>query len=88
MTSEELNDTSFVNNDELEFLEEDLHDEWIRSGPSTLVREMLILIDETKQNTGIVLSQEAAMMACVESKRNYELQIIRKTLTNSIDRGV
>ncbi len=42
MTSEELNDTSFVNNDEPEFLEEDLHDEWIRSGPSTLVREMLI----------------------------------------------
>jgi hypothetical protein len=56
------------------------HDEWIDSGPSTLVSEMISLIEETKQHKGLVLSQEAAMMACVESKRNAELLKIRYAL--------
>jgi chitinase len=55
------------------------HDEWVRSGPSTLVSEMERLITESGMD-GLVLSQEAAMMACVESKRNAELQKIRKAL--------
>ena len=78
----ELSYESFVKkyNDEPELLE-CVHDDWIGSGPSTLVSEMLALIHETKQDKDIVLSQEAAMMACVESKRNHELQMIRKNLT-------
>ena len=77
----ELSYESFVKkyNDEPELLE-CVHDDWIGSGPSTLVSEMLALIHETKQDKDIVLSQEAAMMACVESKRNHELQMIRKAL--------
>ena len=46
---------------------------------------MLALIHETKQDKDIVLSQEAAMMACVESKRNHELQMIRKALYEIVD---
>ena len=77
----ELSYESFVKkyNDEPELLE-CVHDDWIGSGPSTLVSEMLALIHETKQDKDIVLSQEAVMMACVESKRNHELQMIRKAL--------
>ena len=71
-------------NDEPEILE-CVHDDWIGSGPSTLVSEMLALIHETKQDKDIVLSQEAAMMACVESKRNHELQMIRKALYEIVD---
>jgi hypothetical protein len=89
MMSEDLHELSyesFVNkyNDEPELLE-CVHDDWIGSGPSTLVSEMLALIHETKQDKDIVLSQEAAMMACVESKRNHELQMIRKALYEIVD---
>ncbi len=82
----ELSYESFVKkyNDEPELLE-CVHDDWIGSGPSTLVSEMLTLIHETKQDKDIVLSQEAAMMACVESKRNHELQMIRKALYEIVD---
>ena len=82
----ELSYESFVKkyNDEPELLE-CVHDDWIGSGPSTLVSEMLVLIHETKQDKDIVLSQEAAMMACVESKRNHELQMIRKALCEIVD---
>ena len=62
-----------------------LHDEWIDSGPSTLVSEMISLIEETKRHKGLVLSQEAAMMACVESKRNAELLKIRYALKDIND---
>jgi hypothetical protein len=41
---------------------------------------MISLIEEAKQHKGLVLSQEAAMMACVESKRNAELLKIRHAL--------
>ena len=61
------------------------HDEWIDSGPSTLVSEMISLIEETKRHKGLVLSQEAAMMACVESKRNAELLRIRYALKDIND---
>ena len=82
----ELSYESFVKkyNDEPELLE-CVHDDWIGSGPSTLVSEMLVLIHETKEDKDIVLSQEAAMMACVESKRNHELQMIRKALYEIVD---
>ena len=82
----ELSYESFVKkyNDEPELLE-CVHDDWIGSGQSTLVSEMLALIHETKQDKDIVLSQEAAMMACVESKRNHELQMIRKALYEILD---
>ena len=56
------------------------HDDWIISGPSTLVSEMISLIEETKCDKGFVLSQEAAMIACVESKRNAELRDIHLAL--------
>jgi hypothetical protein len=59
---------------------EERHSNWIKSGPSTLVSEMVGLIEETKRDKGFVLSQEAAMMACVESKRNDALEEIRKSL--------
>ena len=59
---------------------EERHSNWIKSGPSTLVSEMIGLIEETKRDKGFVLSQEAAMMACVESKRNDALEEIRKSL--------
>lgn len=61
------------------------HDDWIDSGPSTLVSEMILLIEEAKQHKGLVLSQEAAMMACVESKRNAELLKIRHALKDIND---
>ena len=61
------------------------NDDWIDSGPSTLVSEMILLIEEAKQNKGLVLSQEAAMMACVESKRNAELLKIRHALKDIND---
>ena len=61
------------------------HDEWIDSGPSTLVSEMISLIEETKRHKGLVLSHEAAMMACVESKRNAELLRIRYALKDIND---
>lgn len=66
-------------------LSRQLHDEWIDSGPSTLVSEMILLIEETKRHDGLVLSQEAAMMACVESKRNSELLKIRYALKDIND---
>ena len=89
MMSEDLHELSYESfvkkyNDEPELLE-CVHDDWIGSGPSTLVSEMLALIHETKQDKDIVLSQEAAMMACVESKRNHELQMIRKALFEIVD---
>ena len=61
------------------------HDDWIDAGPSTLVSEMILLIEEAKQHKGLVLSQEAAMMACVESKRNAELLKIRYALKDIND---
>ena len=57
-----------------------VHDDWIRSGPSTLASEMIGLIEETKRDKSFVLSQEAAMMACVESKRKDVLIAINETL--------
>ena len=60
---------------------EERHSNWIKSGPSTLVREMVGLINETNHNYDIVLSQEAAMMACVESKRNDVLKEISESLS-------
>lgn len=56
------------------------YDDWIISGPSTLVSEMISLIEETKRDKGFVLSQEAAMLACVDSKRNAELRDIHLAL--------
>jgi hypothetical protein len=50
-----------------------------------LVSEMILLIEETKRHDGLVLSQEAAMMACVESKRNSELLKIRYALKDIND---
>ena len=52
----ELSYESFVKKyiDEPELLE-CVHDDWIGSGPSTLVSEMLALIHETKQDKDIVL---------------------------------
>ena len=61
------------------------NDDWIDSGQSTLVSEMILLIEEAKQHKGLVLSQEAAMMACVESKRNAELLKIRYALKDIND---
>ena len=61
------------------------NDDWIDSGPSTLVSEMIFLIEEAKQHKGLVLSQEAAMMASVESKRNAELLKIRHALKDIND---
>jgi hypothetical protein len=46
---------------------------------------MISLIEEAKQHKGLVLSQEAAMMACVESKRNAELLKIRYALKDIND---
>lgn len=66
---------------EKEMLEE-RHSDWIKSGPSTLVSEMVLLINEAKDRHDMVLSQEAAMMACVGSKRNEALEEIRKSLMN------
>tara|TARA_R110002020_G_scaffold366705_1_gene578710 strand:- start:783 stop:1049 length:267 start_codon:yes stop_codon:yes gene_type:complete len=56
------------------------HEDWVNSGPSTLVSEMISLIEETKRDKGFVLSQEAAMLACVDSKRNAELRDIHLAL--------
>tara|TARA_R100001129_G_scaffold128716_1_gene90716 strand:- start:654 stop:920 length:267 start_codon:yes stop_codon:yes gene_type:complete len=61
------------------------YDDWIISGPSTLVSEMISLIEETQRDKGFVLSQEAAMMACVESKRNAELRDIHLALDTIVE---
>ena len=61
------------------------YDDWIISGPSTLVSEMISLIEETQRDKGFVLSQEAAMMACVESKRNAELRDIHAALDTIVE---
>ncbi len=49
-------------------------DQWVTYGPRGLVDEAKKLASVS----GIDLS--VAMTACVESKRNYELQMIRKAL--------
>ena len=56
------------------YAEED-QDQWVTYGPRGLVDEAKGLASAS----GIDLS--VAMTACVESKRNYELQMIRKKLT-------
>ena len=61
------------------------YDDWIISGPCTLVSEMISLIEETQRDKGFVLSQEAAMMACVESKRNAELRDIHLALDTIVE---
>ena len=61
------------------------YDDWIISGPSTLVSEMISLIEETQRDKGFVLSQEAAMMACVEAKRNAELRDIHLALDTIVE---
>ena len=55
------------------YAEED-QDQWVTYGPRGLVEEAKVLASAS----GIDLS--VAMTACVESKRNYELQMIRKAL--------
>ena len=55
------------------YAEED-QDQWVTYGPRGLVDEAKGLASVS----GIDLS--VAMTACVESKRNYELQMIRKEL--------
>ena len=56
------------------YAEED-QDQWVTYGPRGLVDEAKGLASAS----GIDLSVE--LTACVESKRNYELQMIRKHLT-------
>ena len=55
-------------------LAEEDQDQWVTYGPRGLVDEAKGLASAS----GIDLS--VAMTACVESKRNYELQMIRKAL--------
>ena len=56
-----------------------VQDEWVTYGPSQLATEAKGLAVEA----GIDVS--VAMTACVESKRNYELQMIRKSLHDIAD---
>jgi hypothetical protein len=51
-----------------------VQDEWVTYGPSQLATEAKGLAAEAGIDIGV------AMTACVESKRNYELQMIRKAL--------
>ena len=51
-----------------------VQDEWVTYGPSQLATEAKGLAAEAKIDVSV------AMIACVESKRNYELQMIRKAL--------
>ena len=60
------------------YAEED-QDQWVTYGPRGLVEEAKVLASAS----GIDLS--VAMTACVESKRNYELQMIRKALYEIVD---
>ena len=60
------------------YAEED-QDQWVTYGPRGLVDEAKGLASAS----GIDLS--VAMTACVESKRNYELQMIRKNLTQIVE---
>ena len=55
-------------------LAEEDQDQWVTYGPRVLVEEAKVFASAS----GIDLS--VAMTACVESKRNYELQMIRKAL--------
>ena len=61
-----------------EYADED-QEQWVTYGPSQLVHEAKILAAAA----GIDLA--VAMTACVESKRNYELQMIRKALYEIVD---
>ena len=61
-----------------EYADED-QDQWVTYGPRQLVHEAKILAAAA----GIDLA--VAMTACVESKRNYELQMIRKALYEIVD---
>jgi len=54
-------------------------DKWVTYGPGALATEAKGLA----LASGIDLS--VAMTACVESKRNYELQMIRKALYEIVD---
>ena len=71
--SESISRKEMTAADYKKYAEED-QDQWVTYGPRGLVAEAkgLALAD------GIDLS--VAMTACVESKRNYELQMIRKAL--------
>ena len=60
-------------------LAEEDQDQWVTYGPRGLVDEAKGLASVS----GIDLS--VAMTACVESKRNYELQMIRKALYEIVD---
>ena len=56
-----------------------VQDEWVTYGPSQLANEAKGLAVEAGIDIGV------AMTACVESKRNYELQMIRKALYEIVD---
>tara|TARA_Y100000004_G_scaffold70214_1_gene78914 strand:+ start:1771 stop:2088 length:318 start_codon:yes stop_codon:yes gene_type:complete len=53
---------------------DEVQDKWVTYGPSQLATEAKGLASEAGIDIGV------AMTACVESKRNYELQMIRKAL--------
>ena len=73
MMSESIFGKELTEADYQEYADED-QDQWVTYGPRQLVHEAKILAAAA----GIDLA--VAMTACVESKRNYELQMIRKAL--------
>ena len=73
MMSESISRKEMTAADYKKYADED-QDQWVTYGPRGLVAEAKGLA----LASGIDLS--VAMTACVESKRNYELQMIRKAL--------
>ena len=71
--SESISRKELTEADYKKLAEED-QDQWVTYGPRGLVEEAKVLASAS----GIDLA--VAMTACVESKRNYELQMIRKAL--------
>ena len=78
MMSESIFGKELTEADYQEYADED-QDQWVTYGPRQLVHEAKILAAAA----GIDLA--VAMTACVESKRNYELQMIRKALYEIVD---
>ena len=58
---------------------DEVQDKWVTYGPSQLATEAKGLASEAGIDIGV------AMTACVEAKRNYELQMIRKALYEIVD---
>ena len=73
MMSESIFGKELTEADYQEYAEED-QNKWVTYGPGALATEAKGLASSAGIDIGV------AMTACVESKRNYELQMIRKSL--------